>query len=233
VKKLLVFQHIEREHPSNIAEYAKERGIRLDVVELWKPFTMPDVSAYDALVVLGGSMGVYEEFPWKEAEHSAIQGALAKNIPILGVCLGAQLLAYALGARVYKNEIDGKHAKEIGYYDVELTPEGTMSRFFAGFPPSFKVLQWHGDTFDLPEKGELLATSPLCRNQAFSHGSSLGLQFHVEATPEIVADWMREDSVWAHTDIFVNDEQVLTDARALAQTMKEYCYRLMNNFLPT
>ncbi|MBY0539717.1 type 1 glutamine amidotransferase [Patescibacteria group bacterium] len=230
MKKILVFQHIKREHPSLVAEYAAERGITLDIIPLYDTHTIPKVSDYDALVVLGGSMGVYEEYPGKVDELSAISAHIG-TVPMLGICLGAQLLAHALGAKVYPYFKEGKRCKEIGYYDVQLTPEGVQSPLFQGFAHTFPVLQWHGDTFDMPEGAALLVTDATCPHQAFSWKNAYGVQFHVEATPEIVSDWLHEDREWASADFSLNDRAIAERAQLLAPAMHEQCYRLMDNFL--
>ncbi len=229
-KNLLVFQHIAREHPSNIAEYTAKRNIGLSVVKLWESQTIPPVADYDALVVLGGPMGVYEEYAGKREELSALDEAIGR-MPVLGICLGAQLVAHAMGARVYPHIVEGKRIKEIGYYDVSLTPAGKQSKLFEGFSDTFKVLQWHGDTFDMPEGAEHLVTAPLCANQAFSREGAYGIQFHVEATPDLVTDWSDDDRVWTNTDFTLDEARVIREARELEDAMQKQCFRLMDNFL--
>ncbi len=229
-KKVLVLQHIEREHPSNIRHYADDRGITLDVIGLWKSEPIPDISSYDGVVVLGGPMGVYEEYVGKKEELEALQKHV-DSVPILGVCLGAQLLAHVLGARVYPHIVDGKHVKEVGYSSVLQTPEGKASPLFKGFPSQVRVLQWHGDTFDIPEGAVRIATAPVCKNQGFSKGSAHGLQFHIEATPEMIATWVARDSEWTHTDFDLDEARILKEAKEFESLMKEQCYRLMDNFL--
>lgn len=230
MKKILVFQHIQREHPSLIAEYASERGFELTVVPLYGEYAIPDVSTYDALIILGGPMGVYEEYRGKEDELSAIRDHVG-TVPMLGICLGAQLIAHALGARVYPHVQNGKRCKQVGYYDVTLTDDGSASPLFAGFPKTFKALQWHGDTFDMPRGGTLLATDSACPHQAFSYENAYGVQFHVEATPEIVEDWLREDREWASADFELHSEAIANEAHERAQEMRARCFALMDNFL--
>ncbi len=242
--KILVFQHVPHESPGYIADYAKEKGITLTVLELWKPYTMPDMREFDALIVLGGPMGVYDDFPSKEDELHAIWRSMEHSIPMLGICLGSQLLAHALGAKVYKNFKDGKRAKEIGYYDVALTAEEKTSPLFKGFPSSFKVLEWHGDAFDLPPhqsaadwcggapKGAaLLASTPLCQNQAFSCQRAYGTLFHTEFTVEMVKKLADIDRKWMCEDFNLNEEKLLADAKSLAPFMKKQCYQLLDNLL--
>jgi GMP synthase (glutamine-hydrolysing) len=177
--KVLVFQHVSHEHVGLIAGFAKRHAIELAIIELWKPYHIPSVLNYDALIIMGGPMGVYdgkEIFPSKQDEVDAINKILGK-IPVLGFCLGAQVLASALGAKVYPNIKAGKKIKEIGFYDIDLTSEGMQSPLFKGFKSPIHVLQWHGDTFDLPQDSLLLATSNFCHNQAFSYKNAFGLQF--------------------------------------------------------
>lgn len=230
MKKILVFQHIKREHPSLIAEYATERGMTLDVIPLFETTQIPEVSAYDGLIILGGPMGVYEEYQGKNEELVAITSHIG-TVPMLGICLGAQLLAHALGASVYPWQKDGKQCKEIGYYDIALTSGGGAVGLFSGFPSKFTALQWHGDTFDLPEGATLLATDSECPHQAFSWKNAYGVQFHVEATPDIVSDWIHEDRVWTNTSFVLDEKKIITDAERLAPVMREQCFRMLDNFL--
>jgi GMP synthase-like glutamine amidotransferase len=230
MKKVLVFQHIQREHPSTITSYAKDHGIQLDVIELWKGTKIPNISNYEALIVLGGPMGVYDEYPGKHDEIHSIRNAVG-IIPTLGICLGAQLIAHVLGSNVYPFEKEGKRIKEIGYYDLTLTDEGAASPLFANFPRTFQALQWHGDTYDHPQGAVPLVTADVCPQQAFARGNTYGLQFHVEATPELVSDWIREDATWAYDGFEMDEEKLKRDAEAHAETMKQNCYLLLDNFL--
>jgi GMP synthase-like glutamine amidotransferase len=231
MKKLLIFQHVDREEPSYIRQYADDHGIGVDVIPLWKPYTLPRLADYDGFVILGGPMGAYEMFPSRDDELRVIKEAAESGIPALGVCLGAQLIAAALGARVYPHEREGKRVKEIGHYTVELTEEGRAHGLFKGFPPEMTVLQWHGDTFDIPEGALHLARSALCDAQAFAKGNLHGLQFHVENSPERLKPIVDADHEWSHSDFDLDEEAFFREAEALAPQMKAQCYRLMENFL--
>ena len=148
-----------------------------------------DASLRDAelLVVLGGPIGVYEtdSYPFLAAEIALIEHRLSRNLPVLGICLGAQLMAKALGARVYPGPV-----KEIGWGRVELTTEGAASCLSPLQEDDAAVLHWHGDTFDLPDRAERLASNQHYPNQAFAHGrSALALQFHLEADPHRLERW--------------------------------------------
>ncbi len=175
------FQHVSYEDPGYILTWCDQKNIKVSFTRFYENGVIPDMASYDCLVVMGGPMGVYDEkdYPWLEPEKAAIASAIKAHIPVLGICLGAQLLATALGATVYKNK-----EKEIGWFDIHFTPEGIATPFFKKYhKQSLTVFHWHGDTFDLPENAKLLATSAACKNQAFVFGSRvMGLQFHFEVT---------------------------------------------------
>ena len=141
------------------------------------------------LILLGGPMSANDPLPFLHHQLEALEIALARQIPILGICLGAQLLAKAAGGNIYRN-----HNKEIGFYDVHLTNEGRADPILGKLNATECVFHWHSDTFDLPAGAKLLATSSLTRNQAFRIGeSAYGLQFHPEVKPEMIAQWCTED----------------------------------------
>lgn len=234
-KEFLVLQHVEHEHPGLLTEAAKKHGVGLEVVELWKPYKIPNVLNYQGLIIMGGPMGVYENYPSKRDEIETIKKALGK-VPIIGFCLGSQLLAHALGADVHPNIVDGKKTKEAGYYTVDLTDAGLRDTILKGFNSPMEVLQWHGDAFDLPKGATLLATSPLCTNQAFrfnldSGKPVYGFLFHFEFTPQMIDRQIEIDKSWIHTDIDVDEEKLKVQAREKAKLMEEQCQRLFDNFL--
>jgi GMP synthase-like glutamine amidotransferase len=178
--------HVPFEGPAGIADWAQARRHALTVTPLYAGYPPPDAASYDWLVVMGGPMGVGDEaaYPWLVVEKRAIRDAIDAGKTVLGVCLGAQLIAEVLGARVYRNA-----HPEIGWMSIELTPEALESPLFGFLPPSLQVFHWHGDTFDLPPGAVHLARSGACAHQAFScAGRVLGLQFHLESTPASVRD---------------------------------------------
>jgi len=149
-----------------------------------------DCEELPGLVVLGGPMNVDEtdKHPYLKDEIGWIREAVGAGVPLLGICLGSQLLAKAFGAKVYAGPV-----KEIGWYPLELSAAAGDDRLFVGCEPALTVLQWHGDTFDLPAGAVHLAQSPLYRNQAFRIGPcAYGLQFHIEMTAEMIEDWLSE-----------------------------------------
>jgi GMP synthase-like glutamine amidotransferase len=188
--RVLVFRHVPFEHLGRIEAELVRRGIGIDYADLYRPgAAAPDPARYDGLIFMGGAMSVNDGLPYLEREARWIAEAVEARRPVLGVCLGAQLIAKALGARVYPNAV-----KEIGWFEIELTAEGAADPLYAGAGPRETVLQWHGETFDLPQGAIWLASSAACRNQAFRVGSSAyALQFHLEVTPEMIEDWCAQD----------------------------------------
>ena len=184
--RLLVLQHIACEPPAAFEDELRSRGLDLVRVELDAGEPLPDWREFPAIVVMGGPMGAYEEgeHPWLAGEKRLLGEAVEADVPVWGVCLGAQLLAGALGARVYPGE-----QPEVGLLPVELTPAASSDPVFGEAPSSFPTLQWHGDTFDLPEGATLLASSPAYPNQAFRVGRSYALQFHIEVSLELATEW--------------------------------------------
>jgi GMP synthase (glutamine-hydrolysing) len=189
MRKLLVFQHSAREPLGVLDPMLRRAGFRIRYLNFSRePDARPDVSRYNGLVVLGGPMNVDQQaqYPHLATEIGAIQDALARGIPILGICLGAQLLAAALGANVRPNTV-----REIGWYRLHPTAEaGTdlLCRHLEGDP---HVFQWHAYTFDLPTGAVHLASTPTCPNQAFRFGDrAYGLQFHLEADEHLIQRWL-------------------------------------------
>jgi GMP synthase-like glutamine amidotransferase len=176
------FQHAPFESPGYIQSWAEDKEYRQNVTRFYEPFALPYLHDFDWLVVMGGPMGVNdnEQYPWLSDEKFFIQQCIKAGKTVIGICLGAQLIASALGAAVYPNK-----EKEIGWFPVTLTATGKASPIFSGLPVSLTVLHWHGDTFDLPPNAALLAETAICKNQAFVSGDRvIGLQFHFEATDQ-------------------------------------------------
>jgi GMP synthase-like glutamine amidotransferase len=183
--RLHYFQHVPFEGPGYIKQWADANGTTVSATKFHANQTPPEPAAVDMLVVMGGPMGVYDEtqHPWLVAEKRYIERAMGKGTPVLGICLGAQLLACVLGARVYKN----RH-KEIGWFRVQPAQDtaSVESSLWKHIPAQgFFAFHWHGDTFDLPRAAVRLGSSAACRHQAFLYKNNvLGLQFHLESTPE-------------------------------------------------
>jgi GMP synthase (glutamine-hydrolysing) len=185
--RALVLQHIACEPPGVYEDVLRERGATIDRVELDEGEPLPDWRDFDAIVAMGGPMSVNDEaeHPWLMGEKGLIAEAVQAGVPFFGACLGVQLLAASLGARVYP----GPKA-EVGLFPVFLTDAANGDPLFAGLPGELLTFQWHGDTFDLPTGAELLATSPVYPHQAFRWGrSAYGVQFHLEVSTEMAKEW--------------------------------------------
>jgi GMP synthase (glutamine-hydrolysing) len=184
--RALVLQHIACEPPGVFEDVLRERQAELHRVELDEGDRLPDWREFDAIVAMGGPMSATDddELPWLAGEKRLIAEAVAADTPFWGVCLGVQLLAASLGARVYAGP-----KPEVGLLPVTLTPEGRSDRVFSALPSEVVTLQWHGDTFDLPEGSVRLAGSPAYPNQAFRVRRAYGVQFHLEVSGEMAAEW--------------------------------------------
>lgn len=176
--KIHYFQHVPFEGLGTIQKWIGLKKHKVGVTRWYKDDPQPPVEEINWLIVMGGPMGVYDEdkFPWLKTEKNLILQAIERKCKILGVCLGAQLIASVLGAKVSRNP-----DKEIGWYDVRLTEEGKKSSIGGALPEQFAAFHWHGDTYELPAGAQRLAHSEACREQAFIYNERvLGLQFHLD-----------------------------------------------------
>lgn len=187
--KLLVFQHVAHEILGTLDPLLRNHGFRNRYVNFGRePHTQPRLEGYHGMVILGGPMNVdqIDEHPHLVTEVRLVREAIEREMPILGICLGSQLLAKALGAPVRANP-----RKEIGWYEVERSEAGRTDPLFRHLRDVEPVFQWHGDTFDLPEGAVHLASSRLCTNQAFRYGDrAYGLQFHLEVDGPLIERWL-------------------------------------------
>jgi len=179
-------QHMGCEGIGKIADWIREHGHSVTYTHLYRDESLPGDDTFDFLVIMGGPMNIYEyrNHPWLPAEKQFIRRAIDSGKQVLGVCLGAQLIADVLGAKIYQNP-----TLEIGWYPVRFNPSKKTVPAFEKFPEELSVLHWHGDTFDLPGGAVHLAESDACRNQAFAFGQRVvGLQFHIEMDePDVAA----------------------------------------------
>lgn len=183
--KLHSFQHVPFEDLGSIEAWAQDRGHSVTVTRFDLGDQPPAAEDIDWLVVMGGPMNIYEEdrYPWLAAEKRAIAQAMQANKTVVGVCLGAQLIADVLGAKVVRNAY-----REIGWFPVTLTEAAVRSPVCVALPQTFTAFHWHGDTFELPAGATHIAASEGCRHQAFTYGERVvALQFHLESTAQSVA----------------------------------------------
>jgi GMP synthase (glutamine-hydrolysing) len=187
---ILIVMHVESEGPGSLGTFLQAEGARLHVVRLHDGDTLPEhVEGLDAVISMGGPMNVYEEekYPYLRDETIFLRKAIDAGLPILGVCLGAQMIAKASGAQVTRSP-----KEEVGWGLVHVTDAGSSDVLFHGLPRTLEVFQWHGDMFHIPETGTLLADGTDCPHQAFRVRNAFGLQFHVEVTADILADWFAD-----------------------------------------
>jgi len=195
--RVLVLQHIACEPPGVYEDVLRERGAEIHRVELDEGEPVPAWEGFDAIVAMGGPMSVNDEadHPWLREEKQLIAEAVRADTPYWGACLGVQLLAASLGARVYAGPVP-----EVGLLPVTLTDEGCADPVMGSLPRSVVTLQWHGDTFDLPDGAVLLASSPVYPAQAFSYRNAYGVQFHLEVSRAMAEEWRRVPEYGAYAD---------------------------------
>ena len=228
--KILIIQNCAVETLGLYENYLIDNNIEYDVFhayEIKSDQNFPSVKDYNAFIIGPTPISANEihehEFLMKEWDY--IDEIVRYKKPCIGVCCGAQLLAKYLGAEVKKNPV-----REIGIYEVRLTEYGRIDPIFEGFPETFPVFHWHGDTFDIPSGAMLLVEGDDCKNQAFGYKNIIGLQFHLETTAVDVERW---------TDTYPNElkevhktkEQAVAECKEKEPKMKKLCYRLMDNFL--
>jgi GMP synthase (glutamine-hydrolysing) len=229
---ILVLQHIACEPPGVYEDILHEREARLHRVELDEDEHLPDWREFDAVVAMGGPMSVNDdaELPWLREEKRTIGEAVRAGVPYWGACLGVQLLAASLGARVYPG-----HAPEVGILPVTLTDQALADPIFAGLPRELLTLQWHGDTFDLPAGAIALARSPAYPNQAFRWGErAYGVQFHLELDSDLAREWAAVPAYSDYLDRVLGPgslPRLLAELEANAATMRGHGRRMFERWL--
>ena len=227
--RIHVLQHVPFEDAANIGVWACERGLSLTRTRLYLDEPLPGIQQIDWLVIMGGPMNVYEHerFPWLVTEKQYISRAIETRRFVLGICLGAQLIADCLGGRVTANA-----HREIGWFDVSLTPEAVGGSLLGCLPERFEAFHWHGDTFAMAPQARLLAASSACAHQAFQFDDHvLGMQFHLDYAQDSIAKMVDRCSDELTSGPFVQtDAGVLID-REKAESLKKYLYVLLDHCL--
>ena len=229
--RALVLQHIACEPPGTYEDVLRERGVELERIELDEGDRLPDWREFDAIVAMGGPMSAGDDaaLPWLTDEKRLIAEAVEAGTPFWGVCLGVQLLAASLGARVYPGT-----AAEVGILPVTLTDEGRRDPVFGFLPDELPTLQWHGDTFDLPPGAVRLAGSPAYPNQAFRAQRAYGVQFHIEVSPELASEWAEVPEYAESLDRVLGPgalDRLIEELRAESATMSAHATGLFERWL--
>ncbi len=216
MSRLLVFKHLEREGPGLFVNIANERGFSVSIIRLDLGDSLPELRNGDLLLVLGGPMGVRDigtsTYPWLIEEVDLIKQALDQGIGLIGICLGAQLLAYAAGGDVeqLQEEVSHNPLAEIGWDNIFVQSKGNNCKLTTLLSNPFPVLHWHGDRILLPNSAELIARSYRCKEQLFSIGSlAYGLQFHIEIDDEMVNTWISEDQKFISSALGAEGQSIL------------------------
>ncbi|MFO8151644.1 type 1 glutamine amidotransferase [Thioalkalivibrio sp.] len=221
---LAILQHVAHEGPAALLDWTDGRGHDTRIWPLYAEPVLPALEDFDGLIVLGGGMSVHDgaAHPWLEPERQLIRGALASGRPMLGICLGAQQLAHALGAKVFPGR-----EREVGFWPIRRVAAALP------LPPELLVCHWHGDTFELPEDAALLASSQACRNQVFvtADGLGLGLQCHLEATPQWVDACCTHDADYLIPGRWMQQANRLRAERAAYPAMHGALHDLLDAFI--
>jgi len=223
MKPIAIFRHLECEGPGYFADFLDQHQIPHTLIRIDQHDPIPpSIDDYSALVFMGGPMSVNDNLDWIAAEIKLIQQAQKSNLPLLGHCLGGQLIAKALGATVGKNVV-----KEIGWHTVSKQTNSASDDWLGPLPNDFEVFHWHGETFSIPQGATPLLSSQHCDNQAFAIGNTLALQCHVEMTAAMVREWANEyteelsnpseslqaaDQILANVDIKIEQLKPIADS---------------------
>lgn len=220
------FQHVSFEGLGSIEEWCIGNGHALSATRFYENATVPDLKEIDWLIIMGGSMGMNDEkkYPWLVTEKEFIQQAIAEEKTVIGICLGAQLLAQILGAKVYQNS-----QKEIGWFPIEFSSNASQHTLFSGLENPITVFHWHGDTFDIPEKAIHLASSKACRNQGFLYQNNiLGLQFHLETTKESLRQMIANGRDELIKGKYIQTEKEIENRQDFFEDNRQFLFALLD-----
>ncbi len=218
--KAIVLMHVESEGPGTLGTFLQNHGVEIETRKLYAKDPVPtEISGLDAVISMGGPMNVYEEdeYPFLKDETDFLRQAIDDGIPVMGVCLGAQMIAKACGKKVYRAP-----EEEVGWCEISLTEKAREDYLFKDLPSPLTVFQWHGDTFDVPDGGVLLASSEVCENQAFRYKNAYGLQFHVEVTGDMLEEWFEDSD---------KKEEILEKYKMLRAHLDKNAEKIYHGFL--
>lgn len=227
--KIHYLQHVPFEDVAYMGNWAKENGVHLGRTRLYENEPYPSLSNFDVLIIMGGPMGVYDEqdYPWLKTEKAFIRKAIHNKKIVVGICLGAQLIAAALGAKVYQNSF-----KEIGWFPVYKTPRAQNTSLGKILPKSFMAFHWHGDTFDIPKGAVHLAESKACKNQAFLYlNRVIALQFHLESTQSSIESLIQNCRDEVITAPFIQTADQIRKGYQQIESLNTIMAKLMNRII--
>ena len=231
MKKVLVIRNVSYETEGLLEPLLRNEGFELNIVDFQRDAAaQPSLAGHAGLVVMGGPMGANDtqRFPHLRIVERLCAEAMERSLPLVGVCLGAQIMARTLGSEVRANPV-----REVGWYDLHVTAAGRRDALFCGLDAREVVLQWHGDTFDLPPEAELLASSPDCPNQAFRYGeNAYAIQFHLEIVRPMIEEWVSRDAArgWLGAQGRISAARILADTRACMARSMELGQRVYSRF---
>ena len=226
MNKIRIFRHVECEGPAHLLTLLQQKQLDYELIRIDAGETIsPALDDCAGLIFMGGSMSVNDDLPWLAHEMALIRAAVAQDIPVLGVCLGSQLLAKALGARVYPGP-----CMEIGWADVSITATHAL---LDGLTETLEVFHWHGETFELPEHATLLFGNARYAHQGFAVGPHLGLQFHVEMTASLIREWVTRfpADIARRCDAQHDARAILTNLDTRVSRLQQHAATLFNNWL--
>lgn len=225
INPIIILKNIEIEGPGLIQKWLEEKSIRFDVLEYYETIDIIDLDIYSAVIILGGPMSANDSYEYIKKEKELINNCMRTELPLLGICLGSQLISKSLGGTITRNQL-----KEIGVFELSLTSDGRNSKIFEKLPESFKIFQWHGETFSIPPRGKLLATAQTCVNQAFQIGNVFGLQFHIEFTSQMI-EKIIEAYIEEVLEENLNPDKIQEEFDRNYQAIKDVGKILFTNFL--
>ena len=221
------FQHVPYEGLGNIEGWIKSQKYALSATRFYAADPLPQLAGIDWLIIMGGPMGAYDDkkYPWLTAEKQFIRDSINAGKKVLGICLGAQLIANVLGAKVYPHI-----HKEIGWFPLKLTDEGREAKAIREFPGEFLVFHWHGDTFSFPPGAQHLAETVACRNQAFSYGDKVvGLQFHLDVQRENIEQWIKNGAAELVKGPYVQTAAQMLVPENEFEKIQKYMYKILDH----
>ncbi len=227
--RIQYFQHVPYEGLGNIEGWIRSKNFVLSATRFFAADPLPKLDEIDWLIIMGGPMGSYDDkkYPWLTTEKRFIEASIKAGKKVLGICLGAQLIASVLGEKVYPHI-----HQEIGWFPLKLTAEGMESEVLRGFPTELLAFHWHGDTFSFPREASRLAETAACRNQAFAYGNNvIGLQFHLDVTRETVEQLIENCGAELVNSSYIQTPEQMLSPAAQFGNIQKYMYKLLDNFI--